>query len=274
MKKVSLLVFALFVFCFGFCVPGCTQNVGSDAPEVTATTWINTDGFKLADHKDKIVVVELWATWCPPCRKSIPHLKTMHDTYKDQGLVIVSLSDEPAETINEFNKKAGMDWIVGAGSSSGRDYGVSGIPTAFIVVDGKIAWNGHPMGGLEEEVKKLIEAKGAKAPAATEAPAAPAAPAAVETPAPAAEPAAPAATEAPAASTEETAAPATNEEPAASASPAATETPAPVAEPAAPAATETPAPAAEPAAAPTAEPAASETESKPATDGAAAPVGE
>ncbi len=274
------MIFALFVFCFGFCVPGCTQNVGSDAPEVTATTWINTDGFKLADHKDKIVVVEFWATWCPPCRKSIPHLKTMHDTYKDQGLVIVSLSDEPAETINEFNKKAGMDWIVGAGSSSGRDYGVSGIPTAFIVVDGKIAWNGHPMGGLEEEVKKLIEAKGAKAPAATEAPAAlaapaaPAEPAAVETPAPAAEPAAPAATEAPAASTEETAAPATNEEPAASASPAATETPAPVAEPAAPAATETPAPAAEPAAAPTAEPAASETESKPATDGAAAPVGE
>jgi len=262
LKKVSLLVFALFVFCFGFCVPGCTQNVGSDAPEVTATTWINTDGFKLADHKDKIVVVEFWATWCPPCRKSIPHLKTMHDTYKDQGLVIVSLSDEPAETINEFNKKAGMDWIVGAGSSSGRDYGVSGIPTAFIVVDGKIAWNGHPMGGLEEEVKKLIEAKGAKAPAATEAPAAlaaPAEPAAVETPAPAAEPAAPAATEAPAASTEETAAPATNEEPAASASPAATETPAP---------------AAEPAAAPTAEPAASENESKPATDGAAAPVGE
>lgn len=242
MKKVSLLVFALFVFCFGFCVPGCTQNVGSDAPEVTATTWINTDGFKLADHKDKIVIVEFWATWCPPCRKSIPHLKTMHDAHKDQGLVIVSLSDEPAETINEFNKKAGMDWIIGAGSSSGRDYGVSGIPTAFIVVDGKIVWTGHPMGGLEEEVKKLLEAKGAKAPAA------PAAPAAVETPAPAVEPAAPAATEAPAASTEETAAPATTETPAA---PAATATPAP-----------------------TAEPAASDTESKPATDGAAAPVGE
>ncbi|HOI89744.1 MAG TPA: TlpA disulfide reductase family protein [Candidatus Rifleibacterium sp.] len=254
MKKVSLLVFALFIFCFGFCVPGCTQSVGSDAPEVTATTWINTDGFKLADHKDKVVVVEFWATWCPPCRKSIPHLKTMHDAHKDQGLVIVSLSDEPAETINEFNKKAGMDWIIGAGSSSGRDYGVSGIPTAFVVVDGKIVWNGHPMGGLEEEVKKQLEAKGAKAPAApasSEAVAAPTEPAAVETPAPAAEPAAPAATETPAASTEEPAAPATTEEPAASAAPAATETPAPAAEPAA-----------------------SETEIKPATEGAAAPVGE
>ncbi|HQB82837.1 MAG TPA: hypothetical protein PLR50_05030, partial [Candidatus Rifleibacterium sp.] len=173
---------------------------------------------------------------------------------KDQGLVIVSLSDEPAETINEFNKKAGMDWIIGAGSSSGRDYGVSGIPTAFVVVDGKIVWNGHPMGGLEEEVKKQLEAKGAKAPAApasSEAVAAPTEPAAVETPAPAAEPAAPAATETPAASTEEPAAPATTEEPAASAAPAATETPAPAAEPAA-----------------------SETESKPATEGAAAPVGE
>jgi len=254
LKKVSLLVFALFVFCFGFCVPGCTQNVGSDAPEVTAATWINTDGFKLADNKDKIVVVEFWATWCPPCRKSIPHLKTMHDTYKDQGLVIVSLSDEPAETINEFNKKAGMDWTIGAGSSSGREYGVSGIPTAFIVVDGKIAWTGHPMGGLEEEVKKLIEAKGAKAPAAPAAAVTETstAPASVETPAPAA----PVATETPDAVKADPAVPVTTEAPAA------------------PAATETPTPAAEPAAVPTTEPAASETESKPATDGAAAPVGE
>jgi len=170
-KKISLMVFAIFVFCFGIVVPGCTQGENSVAPEVTAATWINADGFRLADNKDKIVVVEFWATWCPPCRKTIPHLKTLHDTYKDKGVVIVSLSDEPAETITEFNKKAGMDWIIGAGSSSGREYGVSGIPAAYIVVDGKIVWNGHPMGGLDEQIKQLVEAKNSAPAQPSEAPA-------------------------------------------------------------------------------------------------------
>lgn len=159
MRNISILVFALFVFCFGIVVPGCTQSAGGVAPEVSAGTWINTESFKIADHKDKIVVVEFWATWCPPCRASIPHLKTLHETYADKGVILCSLTNEPAETVKEFNKKAGMTWIVGTDSSSGNDYGVSGIPSAFIVVDGNIVWNGHPMNGLDAELEKLVSAR-------------------------------------------------------------------------------------------------------------------
>lgn len=171
MKRLSYFFLALFFFCFGIVTPGCSKNASGEAPEVSAGTWINTDSFKLADHKDKIVIVEFWATWCPPCRTSIPHLKTLYNEYKDKGVMMVSLSQEPADTINEFNKKAGMNWIIGAESTSGADYGVSGIPAAYIVVDGKIAWNGHPMGGLDAELKKIVEARGG----AAVAPAAPAA---------------------------------------------------------------------------------------------------
>ena len=176
MKRFSYFLIAIFFFCFGVVMPGCSQGQGGEAPEVSAGTWINTDGFKLADHKDKIVVVEFWATWCPPCRTSIPHLKTLHHEYKDKGVVLVSLSNEPADTINEFNKKAGMDWIVGAESNAGSAYGVSGIPSAFIVVDGKIVWNGHPMGGLDAEIKKLVEARGGSTTEAAQSPAADAKP--------------------------------------------------------------------------------------------------
>ncbi len=261
MKRLALFSVVVFLFCFGFIVPGCSQGVNSPAPEVSATTWINSSGFKIADNKDKIVIVEFWATWCPPCRQSIPHLKELNATYKDRGVVLVSLTDESAETINEFNKKAEMDWTIGAGSSSGRDYGVKGIPSAFIIVDGNIVWNDHPMNGLDNEIKKLVEEREAKAaPAAPAAPVAPAAPATTETPA------VPAATEAPAApaATETPAAPAVTETPAA---PAATETPAAPAAtetPAAPAATETPA-----------APAATEAPAAPAdTATQAVPVGE
>lgn len=195
MKKFSLFLVAVMFFCFGVVTPGCSKNASGEAPEVAAGTWINTDSFKLSDHKDKIVIVEFWATWCPPCRTSIPHLKTLHNEYKDKGVVLVSLSQEPADTINEFNKKAGMNWIIGAESSAGSAYGVTGIPAAFIVVDGKIVWNGHPMAGLDAKVKELVAARGAstaapapaKEPVAEPAPAAE--PAAAAEPTPAAEPA-------------------------------------------------------------------------------------
>lgn len=162
MLKVKSVLLILSIFCFGIIVPGCTQGENAVAPEVTAGKWFNVDSFSLADNKDKIVVVEFWATWCPPCRKSIPHLKKMSEEYADKNVVIVSLSNEPSATIEKFMGKADMPWIIGAESKSGGDYGVSGIPSAFIVVDGKIVWNGHPMGGLEEELKKVVEAKSSK----------------------------------------------------------------------------------------------------------------
>ncbi len=157
MLKRKTFLMAIFIFCFGIIVPGCTQGEPKVAPAVEAGKWFNTESFKLEDHSDKIVVVEFWATWCPPCRKSIPHLQKLHDELSEKGVVLVSLSNEPAATIEKFMEKVPMTWIVGAESNSGQAYGVRGIPSAFIVVDGKIVWNGHPMSGLDAELKKLVK---------------------------------------------------------------------------------------------------------------------
>lgn len=131
---------------------------GDEAPEIKAAGWLNTDPLKLEALRDKIVVVEFWATWCPPCRTSIPHLIKLHDTYKDKGVVVIGLTDEGAADIASFVTKMKMTYALGTDSSSGNAYGVRGIPTAFIVAPGgKVVWRGHPMNGLDEAVADALK---------------------------------------------------------------------------------------------------------------------
>ena len=129
-------------------------NIGNPAAEVYAEKWLNADSFSLKDNKDKVVVLEFWATWCGPCRTSIPHLKALSDKYKDK-VVFVSLTNEPvSKDIESFCKQNNMTWVIGLGSNSGMDYKVRSIPRAFIVKDDKIIWSGHPM---NPEFEKKLE---------------------------------------------------------------------------------------------------------------------
>lgn len=154
MKKFFFILLLAFI---SLSIVACADSIGKDAPEISAKSWLNGTGLKLADNKDKIVVVEFWATWCPPCRASIPHLKQMNAKFKDKNVIFVSLTDEDENTVKNFNKTMGMDWLVGIESMSGNDYEVRTIPHAFIVKDGKIAWKGHPMNGLEQKLEELTK---------------------------------------------------------------------------------------------------------------------
>ena len=134
--------------------------VGKPAPEIKAAYWINTPGLKLSDLTGKVVVVEFWATWCPPCRKSIPHLIELNKKFADKGVVFIGLSDETQDKVAPFVKQMNMDYAVGGGSPTGNLYGVTGIPTAFIVdTTGKVAWEGHPM---DPEFEKALETEAGK----------------------------------------------------------------------------------------------------------------
>lgn len=147
--------------------------VGDEAPEIHAATWLNCEGLRLSKLRDRVVILDFWATWCPPCRKAIPHLNALHAKYGGRGVVFVSLTAEPAEKVKAFmaaNEAAKeMRHPVGAGSASVRLYGVREIPHAFLIAPGgRIAWDGHPAGGaadadgrqvsdLEKEIKKALK---------------------------------------------------------------------------------------------------------------------
>jgi len=112
--------------------------------------------------------VEFWATWCGPCRVSIPHLTELQAKFKDKDVTMVGVSDETPEIISPFVKEMGakMNYVVAADTdrktfaSYMEAFEQGGIPTAFVVDKaGKIVWYGHPMGDLETVLEKVIDGK-------------------------------------------------------------------------------------------------------------------
>ena len=117
------------------------------------------------DISDGVHVVEFWATWCPPCRTSIPHLTQIQQQYKDRGVNIIGISNEELGTVEPFVNRMGskMDYTVaideGQSTSKGYmgKYGVNGIPHAFVVKDGAVVWHGHPMAKLEAAIDDALK---------------------------------------------------------------------------------------------------------------------
>jgi thiol-disulfide isomerase/thioredoxin len=132
-------------------------KTGTVPPEVIAKDWLNIDKAPtLAGMKGKVVVVEFWATWCGPCVAGIPHLNKLHEEYGSKGLVILSFTDQSKAGIDKFIKDKPMKYVLGTGSELSAEYGVEGIPHAFIIGrDGKLLWQGSPN---DEEFDKKLEA--------------------------------------------------------------------------------------------------------------------
>jgi len=145
--------------------PGEVPPVGKPPPEVGAKTWFNNLGPEpsLANLKGQVVLIEYWATWCPPCRAAWPHLNELYSTYAKDGLVVLGLSDETDDKVEPFIGEYNIECIVGGGSNSAGKYGVKGIPHTFVIgPDGNLAWEGNPVDLREDLLKNLL--KGARKP--------------------------------------------------------------------------------------------------------------
>jgi thiol-disulfide isomerase/thioredoxin len=147
-------------------------NVGDPAPTKLPTAYIKGAKVAAFDPK-KAYIVEFWATWCGPCKESIPHLTEMQANLKDTGLTVIGVHvSSGAETADAFVKQMGkkMEYTVAKDTTGaiGKAWmaaaGQNGIPCSFVVVNGKVAFIGHPGNLSEAKVKELIAA-GASAPA-------------------------------------------------------------------------------------------------------------
>ena len=151
-------VFTLSIAMLGaelFAQPGGRNKkleVGSPAPGLNVEEWVK-GSFNPIDGN--VYVLEFWATWCAPCRKSIPHLTAIQEEYELDELKVVGIStDEETEKVAPFVNKQGlkMDYIVGIDNKRRTQRawmdaaGLKGIPAAFIVdKNGTIQFIGHPL---------------------------------------------------------------------------------------------------------------------------------
>ena len=145
----TLLFFLLLALIPAMLVAAAT--VGQQAPDINATDWLNSTPLTLAALKGRVVVVEFWATWCPPCRRSIPHLVALYNEHLKKPITFISLTRESKSTVERFmqsNPSLKMPYPLALGPTSSSAYAVRGIPHAFVIgPDGKILWRGHPMSG-------------------------------------------------------------------------------------------------------------------------------
>jgi peroxiredoxin len=143
--------------------PGC-KSEGNANLDFTIKD-MNGANVRLADLKGKVILINFWATWCPPCKAEIPGIIELHNKYKDKGLVILGISeDDDAATLRTFAN----EWKINYPLLVGRDedklfdaYGpLYGIPTSvFVGRDGALC--GRHVGPatreeFENEIKTLL----------------------------------------------------------------------------------------------------------------------
>ncbi|MBV4355714.1 TlpA disulfide reductase family protein [Pinibacter aurantiacus] len=149
---------------------------GSVAKNFT-TKDINGKSVSLADFKGKYVLIDFWASWCVPCRKSMPHVKELYGKYKDKGFDVIAVSDDDRDstawkkaiakdgTDMWNNVLRGMDWEkIRKGESNDKDisekFGIHSLPTKILIDKNGVIIGRYDKGTEEEALaldKKLAE---------------------------------------------------------------------------------------------------------------------
>ncbi len=162
---------------YGFCSEDCAKEFTSDplaylppefpreAPGFTLTDLAGRS-VSLESLKGRVVLLDFWATWCVPCRKSMPELQTLHERYSARGLTVLGVSiDEKADAkVRKFIADKGFTYPVAVDSPkqpAWQEYRVKSIPAAWLIDrDGRIVaqWTGAaaPAAELDARVRALV----------------------------------------------------------------------------------------------------------------------
>ncbi len=169
--SIKKLYIALFVFIFCFSGAIKALEVGSQTPTCEATLLNDGQPLSLEPYKDKVLYVDFWATWCPPCKKSLPILNKLRDEFVDQGFEVIAINvDENTEDAKHFLKKFPVNYVVAVDPAGNCPavYDVLAMPSSYFVDKQGVVRRIHlgfrssDEAGIREEIISLLNEKKAQ----------------------------------------------------------------------------------------------------------------
>jgi peroxiredoxin len=132
------------------------QQVNFTLTDLDGKTWT------LKDLKGKVVLVNFWATWCPPCQKEMPDLEALYTRFKEQGFVVLAISeDDETEKVGPFisERKVSFPVLLDPGQKVNNLFAVEGIPKSFVYNrDGELVAQSIDMRTQKQFLEMLAQA--------------------------------------------------------------------------------------------------------------------
>lgn len=115
------------------------QFKGKELPAFSYYNLSSGKEEKLADHPKRVIILNIWATWCPPCRKEMPDLNELQKSFGKKGLLVLALSDENPGVISSYLSKNEFSFQAGYFSRSNELINsINTRPVSILLVDGKV----------------------------------------------------------------------------------------------------------------------------------------
>jgi len=156
---VILSLCLMWIFILPHCGKEKKEPALPSAPDFTLKT-LDDEEIALSKLKGKVILLDFWATWCGPCRESIPHLVQLYRTYQKSGLEVIGMNVDRGDMniVRHFVKSMDIPYpIAMTPENVERGYGVTGLPTTILIdKQGKIR---EKIVGFTSEIAKKMTAR-------------------------------------------------------------------------------------------------------------------
>lgn len=156
---ISRVSISILIAVSCFCLATVTSCADKTEPVIVKPINLSELKGKISSNKSGVLIVDFWATWCPPCRKEIPGFINLYKKYKDKGLDIIGVSIDRGgiPVVQPFVKQSGINYPVFLGNDEiSNIYKIEGIPTTLIVDKNGETKSRHVGYVTEEEFEKEI----------------------------------------------------------------------------------------------------------------------